>query len=72
MGKLENDLPQIIKNALHEEDKATRGLVKTLLQQVITNQNKVSKESIIKKALDDEIDKYISTGLIDASALEEC
>lgn len=72
MGKLENDLPKIIKDALHKEDKATRGLVTTLLHQVIINQNKASKETIIKKALDDEIDKYISTGLIDGSVLEEC
>lgn len=72
MGNLESDLPKIIQDALHEEDKATRGLVATLLHQVIINQNKASKETIIKKALDDEIDKYISTGLIDGSVLEEC
>lgn len=65
MGNLRDDLPEIVKKALKEEDKVTKGLVKTLLQQVMINQNKGDSYPIIKRVLDDEIDKSITAGFID-------
>ena len=58
------------KKVLKEEDKLTKGLVKTLLQQVLTTQNKLDAYPSIKKVLDDEIDKSITAGLIDYKAFE--
>lgn len=69
MGTLEKDLPKIVNRTLHEEDKVTKQLVNTLLRQVIANQNKSSKEQIIKRALDDEIDKCYSVGMIDEESI---
>lgn len=65
MGNLRDDLPEIVKKALKEEDKVTKGLVKTLLQQVMINQNKGDSYPIIKRILDDEMDKLITVGFID-------
>jgi len=70
MGNLKDDLPEITKKVLHEEDKVTKGLVKTLLQQVIINQNKLDPYPAIKKILDDAIDIEISTGHIDIDDFE--
>ena len=70
MGNLKDDLPEITQKVLHEEDKVTRGLVKTLLKQVIINQNKLDPYPTIKKILDDEIDKSISAGFIDFDDFE--
>lgn len=64
MGKLEKELPKIVQTNLKEEDDVTRALVKFLLSQVVINEGKSAKETIIKKALDDEIRKYIETDLI--------
>lgn len=70
MGNLKDDLPEITQKVLHEEDKVTRGLVKTLLKQVIINQNKLDPYPTIKKILDDEIDNSISAGFIDFDDFE--
>lgn len=70
MGILEKKLPKIVKNALKEEDKITTGLVNTLLTQVLINQNKTDPYPIIRRCLDDEIDKSITTGLIDIDEFE--
>ena len=71
MGNLKDDLPEIVKKALKEEDKVTKGLVKTLLQQVMINQNKGDSYPIIKRILDDEIDKSITAGFIDINDFEK-
>lgn len=65
MGTLEKELPTIVKKALKEEDDVTRILVNTLLHQTIANQHKSSKQKIVQQALEDEIDKCISTGKVD-------
>ena len=65
MGKLEEDLPKITKKVLHEEDKITKGLVKTLLAATITNQTKSDPYPTIRNILDSEIEKSFSVGLFD-------
>ncbi len=65
MGNLKDDLPKITKKVLQGEDKVTAGLVNTLFQQVLINQNKLEPYPTIRKALDDEIDKAIRVDFID-------
>ena len=55
MGKLENDLPEITRTVLHDEDKVTKILVKTLLREVMVSQNKTDSYPAVRKILDDEI-----------------
>ena len=70
MGKLSEDLPVITKEVLHGEDKVTKGLVKTLLQAVVQTENKSDAYPTVRRILDDEIDKNISSGLIDLRNFE--
>lgn len=70
MGKLENDLPEITKTVLHDEDKVTKILVKTLLREVMVSQNKTDSYPAVRKILDDEIEKCITAGFIDLENLE--
>ena len=70
MGSLKDDLPAITKEVLHEEDNVTKGLVKTLIREVMMSQNKLDPYPSIKKILDDEIEKSISSGLVDFKSLE--
>jgi hypothetical protein len=70
MGKLSEDLPAITKEVLHDEDKVTKGLVKTLLQAVVQTENKSDAYPTVRRILDDEIDKNISSGLIDLRNFE--
>ncbi len=70
MGKLSEDLPAITKEVLHGEDKVTKGLVKTLLQAVVQTENKSDAYPTVRRILDDEIDKNISSGLIDLRNFE--
>ena len=65
MGRLKDYLPLITKQVLKEEDKVTEALVKTLLSQVMINQNKLEPYNIIRRCLDEEIDKSITAGFID-------
>ena len=71
MGILEDNLPKLAQQALKDEDKVTRGLVNVLLKQVYAGQNKSNLKTVVQNSLDNEIDKYISAGLIDADNLEE-
>lgn len=65
MGKLEKELPKIVKDNLKEEEDVTRALVRFLLMQVQLHEAKYDKkEIIIKKALDDEIKKHFETDFI--------
>lgn len=70
MGTLEKDLPKIVTEALHDEDKTTRNLVNVLLNGVRLSRNS-DDYTRIKRILDDELDKQIETGLIDEQILEE-
>lgn len=70
MGKLSEDLPAITKEVLHGEDRVTKGLVKTLLQAVVQTENKSDAYPTVRRILDDEIDKNISSGLIDLRNFE--
>lgn len=71
MGNLEESLPKLAKEALKDEDDVTRGLVNVLLQQVYVGQYKSNLRTIVQNILDDEIDKYISAGIVDIDDLEE-
>lgn len=71
MGKLKDDLPKITKKVLDGEDKVTKGLAISLLQEVMVNQNKGDFYPAARKVLDDEIEKSINAGLIDSEDLEE-
>ena len=55
---LKKDLPKIVKEALREEDKATRILVDFLLNSVASRYS----EKQIKDGLFDEIEKLYSLG----------
>lgn len=70
MGKLKDDLPKITKKVLAEEDKVTKGLVETLLHEVMVNQSKGDFYPVARKVLDDEIDKSLIAGLIDLKDFE--
>lgn len=70
MGSLKDYLPLITKQVLKEEDKVTKALVKTLLSQVMINQNKLEPYNIIRRCLDEEIDKSITAGFIDMDEFE--
>mgnify|MGYP007101922785 CR=1 FL=1 len=70
MGNLEENLPKLAKEALKGEDKVTRGLVTLLLQQVYVGQRKSNLRQVVQAALDTEIDKYLSAGLLDIDDLE--
>lgn len=70
MGKLENDLPEITRTVLHDEDKVAKILVKTLLREVMVSQNKTDAYPAVRKILDDEIEKCITAGFIDFENLE--
>ncbi len=71
MGQLEENLPKLAKQALKNEDKVTRGLVNVLLNQVYSGQHRSNLKTIVQSALDSEIEKYISAGIIDIDDLEE-
>lgn len=71
MGQLEENLPKLAKLALKDEDKITRGLVNVLLNQVYSGQHRSNLKTIVQSALDSEIEKYISAGIIDIDDLEE-
>ncbi len=63
MGKLESTLPKIVKQALHDEDDATRDLVNVLLNQIY--HGKSQSRTAVAKTLDDEIEKLVEIGKID-------
>lgn len=71
MGKLKDDLPKVTKKVLDGEDKVTKGLAFSLLREVMVNQNKGDFYPAVRKVLDDEIEKSITSGLIDSDELEE-
>lgn len=70
MGKLSEDLPEITKSVLHDEDKVTKGLVKMLIREVMVSQNKSDSYPAVRKILDDEIEKSITAGLIDLENID--
>ena len=55
---------------MHDEDKVTKILVKTLLREVMVSQNKTDSYPAVRKILDDEIEKCITAGFIDLENLE--
>lgn len=69
MGKLENDLPKIVQQALKNEDDVTHVLVNTLLKQIYKKHNQGNIKVVVAKTLDDELDKLIQTGAIDIDNL---
>lgn len=69
MGKLENDLPKIVQQALKNEDDVTRFLVNTLLKQIYKKHNQGNIKTVVAKTLDDELDKLIQSGAIDIDNL---
>jgi len=58
---LKKDLPKIVKEALKDEDKATRSLVDFLLGSVASDHS----EKQIKDGLFDEIEKLYSLGRLE-------
>ena len=71
MGQLEENLPKLAKQVLKDEDKVTRELVNVLLNQVYSGQHRSNLKTIVQSALDSEMEKYISAGIIDIDDLEE-
>ena len=71
MGQLEEKLAKLGKEALRDEDRVRRGLVNVLLNQVYSGQHRSNLKTIVQSALDSEIEKYISAGIIDIDDLEE-
>lgn len=69
MGKLENDLPKIVQQALKNEDDVTHVLVNTLLKQIYKKHNQGNIKTVVAKTLDDELDKLIQSGAIDVDNL---
>ena len=69
MGKLENDLPKIVQQALKNEDDVTHVLVNTLLKQIYKKHNQGDIKTVVAKTLDDELDKLIQSGAIDIDNL---
>ena len=69
MGKLENDLPKIVQQALKNEDDITHVLVNTLLKQIYKKHNQGNIKTVVAKTLDDELDKLIQSGAIDIDNL---
>ena len=69
MGKLENDLPKIVQQALKNEDDVTHALVNTLLKQIYKKHNQGNIKTVVAKTLDDELDKLIQSGAIDIDNL---
>lgn len=69
MGKLENDLPEIVQQALKNEDDVTHVLVNTLLKQIYKKHNQGNIKTVVAKTLDDELDKLIQSGAIDIDNL---
>ena len=69
MGKLENDLPEIVQQALKNEDDVTNVLVNTLLKQIYKKHNQGNIKTVVAKTLDDELDKLIQSGAIDIDYL---
>lgn len=69
MGKLENDLPKIVQQALKNEDDVTHALVNTLLKQIYKKHNQGNIKTVVAKTLDDELDKLIQSGVIDINNL---
>ncbi|MDD5834360.1 MAG: hypothetical protein PUD00_03920 [Treponema berlinense] len=69
MGKLENDLPKIVQQALKNEDDVTHVLVNTLLKQIYKKHNQGNIKTVVAKTLDDELDKLIQSGAIDIDNL---
>lgn len=69
MGKLENDLPKIVQQALKNEDDVTHVLVNTLLKQIYKKHNQGNIKTVVAKTLDDELDKLIQSGAIDIDYL---
>lgn len=64
---LKKDLPKIVKEALKEEDTATRTLVDYLLNSVASNYS----EKQIKDGLFDEIEKLYSLGRLEIPTAQE-
>ena len=69
MGKLENDLPKIVQQALKNDDDVTHTLVNTLLKQIYKKHNQGNIKTVVAKTLDDELDKLIQSGVIDIGNL---
>ena len=55
MDKLKQTIPNIIKQALSDEDEITRELMLVLLNEVYSNPNKESQKKTAQRALDDFI-----------------
>lgn len=59
---LKSSLPNIIKQALENEDPVTRNLILVLWNEVMAHQGNGSLKQIAQKALDDYIDQAIKLG----------
>lgn len=55
MDKLKQTIPNIIKQALSDEDEITCNLTLVLLNEVYSNPNKESQKKTAQRALDDYI-----------------
>lgn len=56
---LKSSLPNIIKQALQDEDEITKTMILVLWNEVVTHQGNASLKQTAQKALDDYIDKAI-------------
>ena len=57
MDKLQKTLPNIIKQALCDEDETTRSMVLVLLNEVYASSGKRDPKHVAQRALDDYIEK---------------
>lgn len=57
MDKLQKTLPNIIKQALCDEDETTRSMVLVLLNEVYASSGKRDPKQVAQRALDDYIEK---------------
>lgn len=62
---LQNKMTTLVHEQLKGENKTTKVLVDVLLQQVSNRRNSSNPSQVIRKRLDEEIQKMIDTGTID-------
>ena len=62
---LQNKMITLVHEQLKEENQTTRALVNVLIQQVSNRRNSSNPSQVIRKRLDDEIQKMIDSGTID-------
>ena len=63
---LQNKMATLVHEQLKEENATTKALVLLLLQQVSNRRNSYNTNQVIRKKLDEEIQKMLATGTLDS------